>query len=254
MNKNKYLCLLCSKEQKGIFGFLSHLRWHHPDMTTHKYYDLFHKKHGEGICQTPGCNNLCNFENLTKGYHKHCSRECTKKDPKFYKKINRSMTKDGIYNNNREKSKQTCLERYGVVNVSQLEFVKEKRKETSLKNNGYEHWVGTKEHIDWMKNGGAAYCNRFIKNPSKPQVALFNLCQELLPYPILNYPCERYSIDIAIPQLNLAIEYDGTYWHQDEEYDRKRQTTIEENGWVVLRYVDYVPDKNELMKHIGEIL
>jgi len=31
-------------------------------------------------------------------------------------------------------------------------------------------------------------------------------------------------------------------------------TAIEEDGWVFIRYRDYVPDKRELMKHIGEVI
>ena len=101
-----------------------------------------------------------------------------------------------------------------------------------------------------MINGGAANCNRFIKNPSKPQIALFKLCQKLLPYPIMNYPCKGYSIDIAIPQLNLAIEYDGSYWHQDKEYDKKRQNELEQEGWNFLRYIDKVPKEEHLFNDI----
>ena len=103
-----------------------------------------------------------------------------------------------------------------------------------------------------MKNGGAAYCNMFIKNPSKPQVKLFELCQGLLPYPILNYPSNGYSIDIAVPQLSLAIEYDGTYWHPDKIYDQKRQKELEEEGWSFLRYVDIVPNREQLLTDIKE--
>jgi len=254
MNKNKYLCRICNKEQKGIFGFLSHLRWHHSGITTKMYYDKYLKKQNEGICKTPGCSNKCNFENLTKGYHEHCSRECTKKDPEFNKKILHTKMKSGVYNNNRKKAKKTCIEKYGVKNISQIEEVKEKKKETCLENNGYEHWVGTKEHKEWMNNGGAAHANRFIQNPSKPQVALFGLCQEVLPYPIMNYPCGRYSIDIAIPQLGIAIEYDGSYWHQDDKYDTHRQKQIEDDGWIFLRYIDEVPDKGKLLNDIKEML
>lgn len=104
-----------------------------------------------------------------------------------------------------------------------------------------------------MINGGAAYCNRFIKNPSKPQIKLFELCQKLLPYPILNYPCDRYSIDIAVPSLNLAIEYDGSYWH-NSEYDKYRQEQIEKDGWVFLRYVDEIPSKKKLLKEVNRCI
>ena len=252
MNKNKYLCQICGKELNGIHGLVSHLRWHHPGITTHIYYDMFHKKGNEDICQTPGCSNKCNFHNLNKGYHKHCSRTCIRKDPKVNNKIIQTKMKSGIYHNNRNKSKETCLKKYGVKNVSQVNKIKEKKKKTCLKNNGYECWVGSDKHKEWMNNGGAAYCNRFIKNPSKPQLKLFRLCQKLLPYPIMNYPCKGYSIDIAIPQLNLAIEYDGSYWHQDKEYDKKRQNELEQEGWNFLRYIDKIPEEEHLFNDINK--
>ncbi len=245
--KSIVYCHKCEIEFKHMNSFLTHHRWHHDGMTTQEYYDQYLKKGGDGICQTPGCNKQCNFYNLTLGYHKHCSRDCVKKDPVIKKKFG-----NGIQNT--EKIRQTCLSRYGVENISQLDKIKEKKVKTSLKNNGYKYWVGTNEHKQWMKTGGASYCNRFIKNPSKPQIKLFQLCQALLPYPILNYPCCGYSIDIAIPTLNLAIEYDGSYWHQDEQYDKHRQEQIENEGWVFLRYVDEIPEKQQLNNDIRRLL
>lgn len=99
---------------------------------------------------------------------------------------------------------------------------------------------------EYMLNGGAAYCNQFIKNPSKPQIELFEMVQKIMPYCYLNYPCGRYSIDIAIPDLNFAIEYDGEYWHQNKDYDLKRQKEIEEDGWKFIRFYNKLPSIEEL--------
>jgi len=104
-----------------------------------------------------------------------------------------------------------------------------------------------------MLNGGAAYANSFVQNPSGPQVELFNLVKEDHPNSILNYQVLNFSIDIAIPNLKIAIEYDGSYWHQDQESDNKRQKEIEDQGWTFLRYRDYVPSKEELEKDIKNI-
>lgn len=245
MNKIKYLCKICNKEQKGIYGFLSHLRWHHPGITTKIYYDKFFKKQNEDVCQTPDCINKTNFYNLTQGYHKHCSRECTKKDPEFNKKIFNSKMKSGIYNNNREKAKKTCIKKYGVENISQIDEVKEKKIRTCVNNNGYEYWVGSDEHKEWMNNGGAAYCNKFISNPSKPQLELYKKILKLCPYAIINYPSLNYSIDIAIPFLNIAIEYDGSYWHNDN-HDNKRDEKLKKEGWKIFRFTDRIPNIKEL--------
>lgn len=154
----------------------------------------------------------------------------------------------------KRKSKKSCINKYGVDHHMKVIEIKEKTRNTSLERHGYKYWVGTEEHIEWMKNGGAAYCNKFIINPSKPQVELYNICQQIFPYVILNYPCLNYSIDIAVPSLNLAIEYDGSYWHSDKEYDYERQRKLEEEGWIFLRFVDKIPTIEELKSELKEKL
>jgi hypothetical protein len=87
-----------------------------------------------------------------------------------------------------------------------------------------------KDHKDWMLNGGAVYMNSLIQNPSKLQVETWKNTCKVCPYVYLNYPVTHlknsYSIDIAIPKLEIAIETDGSYWHQDKEKDLKRQLGI----------------------------
>ena len=104
----------------------------------------------------------------------------------------------------------------------------------------------------WLKSGHAAYMNRFIKNPSKPQKILFRKVQKIFPNAILNFQVLNFSIDIAIPPHLIAIEYDGSWWHQNKEYDQKRQEQIENEGWLFIRYVDFIPSmkllKNDLDK------
>ena len=113
----------------------------------------------------------------------------------------------------------------------------------------------TKEVLrGYMLDGRAVYIQSFIKNPSKPQVELFHLVQEVCPYPVLNYPCLNYSIDIAVPQLSLAIEYDGSYWHQEDEADQKRQKELEEEGWIFLRYRDRIPIKEEFLRDTNQVV
>jgi len=104
-------------------------------------------------------------------------------------------------------------------------------------------------HTEYMLNGGAAYLNSFIKNPSRPQVELFKLTKSLYPQAILNHPSLNFSIDIAIPDKNIAIEYDEPYWH-DEEKDNKRQKKLENVGWRFLRYVSNIPTIDELRKEL----
>jgi hypothetical protein len=102
-----------------------------------------------------------------------------------------------------------------------------------------------------MLNGKAAYLLSFVTNPSKPQVDLFNLTKSIYPSAVLNYPSLNFSIDIAIPNLNIAIEYDGSYWHKNKKSDLKRQEILEKEGWKFLRYIDNVPSLKKLKKDIN---
>jgi len=104
-----------------------------------------------------------------------------------------------------------------------------------------------------MLNGGSSHVRSFLKRISKPQLKLFNKTKDLFPEATLEYPCLNYSIDIAIPSSKIAVEYDESYWHQDQEADDKRQNEIENEGWTFLRYRDYVPSKEELEKDIRSL-
>lgn len=52
-------------------------------------------------------------------------------------------------------------------------------------------------------------------------------------------PCGRYSIDLAIPSLKLAIECDGKSYHSSpaqKAHDRRKNVFLRKNGWRVLRF------------------
>ena len=69
------------------------------------------------IC--PTCGKKTPFRSILRGYFEYCSIECS------YTGTSRI-----------EKTKQTCLERYGVTNPSQSKEIQDKKRETCLKNYG----------------------------------------------------------------------------------------------------------------------
>ncbi len=144
----------------------------------------------------------------------------------------------------------------------QSEWMKEnspmKRSEIAAKISGKNHYsygMANKDHPNfgrkrpdaskYMLNGGAAHALSFAKNPSKPQVELYNLVKLFYPNAVLNHLSLNRLIDIAIPKEFIAIEYDCWYWH-DEEKDKIRQKELENIGWKFLRYKDYIPNIDEL--------
>jgi len=155
-NKEIIKCKICNFECKSKGGLSNHIRQKH-NITAKEYYDEYLKQENEGIC--PVCGKPTNFRSFSFGYSIYCSPKCVSSDPKIIKQkqkttkqncgvispflipevkelaIKNSHTEEaknkskktkkeryGDENyNNREQYKQTCLDRFGVENVFQLE-------------------------------------------------------------------------------------------------------------------------------------
>lgn len=171
---------------------------------------------------------------------------------------------------------ETILCDYGCGNIAKYKYIKlnkyccsenwqscpSKRKESKklieqelAKPNS---WFHSKECSDYRRkrllDGAALVMLKSNKIVSKPQLQLFKIVCDICPYVMLEYPCLNYSIDIVIPKLNIAIEYDGSYYHKDLEYDINRQKQLEDEGWKFIRYRDYIPTKNILFNDIMGII
>ena len=85
-----------------------------------KLYWYYNKISTQPSCKT--CGNPTKFINSKEGYREYCCRKC----------MNCNTDK-------REKTKQTCIERYGVENAMQTDIVKETLKRTMLERYGVEH-------------------------------------------------------------------------------------------------------------------
>lgn len=106
-----------------------------------RLYLYINKLSDRPVCKV--CSNPVNFINLTKGYYQYCSLKCSNssKEVKNLKKqttISKHGSVEEAYKKRMEKAKQTNLERYGVENASQCDFVKEKVKQTNLERYGVE--------------------------------------------------------------------------------------------------------------------
>lgn len=48
----------------------------------------------------------------------------------------------------------------------------------------------------------------------------------------------RYSVDFLIPELRVALEVDGDYWHRDASRDARKTKFLVRKGWSVIRVSD----------------
>ena len=76
------------------------------------------------------------------------------------------------------------------------------------------------------KNGtGCPICNSGRQTSFREQ-AIYYYVKKMYPDAISRYKpknFERFELDIYIPSINTAIEYDGVAWHKDNKFDRERR-------------------------------
>jgi len=227
-------CQICGKELT-LKGLANHVICH--NLTSEKYYELYLKTPNEGNCRT--CDAITKFINIREGYRKFCSTRCST--------LNINVQK---------KRKNTCNKKYGVDSPAKDERVKikmiENSKKVCMEKYGVSNYLSSNEFKEKYRR--YIFSGR-VNKISKPQRKLFKLVKNLFIDAELEVPCLNFSMDIAIPSEMLSIEYDGSYWHQGrEDYDNRRQKLIENEGWKVIRFRDYIPSHNELIQKIIDVI
>jgi very-short-patch-repair endonuclease len=179
----------------------------------------------------------------------------------------------------KEKIKLVNLERYGVMNVSSSEEIKNKKIETYLENYGVSHFSQkhlSKEALDILDNKENLlnYClytpmphkslgickstlhkylkkykikDEFIKkHVSLMEIQISNFISSL-GFNIITNTREiisPYEIDIYVPEVRLAIECNGVYWHSElngknKNYHLNKTKICNNMGISLMHILDY---------------
>ncbi|RLF56234.1 MAG: hypothetical protein DRN27_09800 [Thermoplasmata archaeon] len=118
-----------------------------------------------------------------------------------------------------------------------------KGRKSPLKGKTYVEILGERKALERkleLKKSGAYGCS-ITPRISAPQLQLFELVKKKYPTAVLEYPVLDYCLDIAVPELKLCFEYDGSYWH-DIEKDAIRDHILESYGWTIKRFIDKLPE------------
>lgn len=134
--ENLKQCKICGKKFKKL-GY--HVSQTHK-ISLEEYYIKYIGKKGK--CEV--CGKDTRFINLSKGYVIYCSNTCINSDPKIKNKITQTFQdKYGCHPKQtkevQNKFKETCLKKYGVENVFQLDEIKEKSQNTCLNKYGVKN-------------------------------------------------------------------------------------------------------------------
>jgi len=112
----------------------------------------------------------------------------------------------------RKKVRQTLIERYNIENPSQIPGIQDKIKQSILLKYGVERFQQLPEYRNRLKN----WC---VENPNKLHVSKSEL--EILGWirsfylSAKKYKDGVYEVDILIPELNLGIEHNGLFYHEE---------------------------------------
>ena len=105
-----------------------------------------------------------------------------------------------------------------------------------------------------------------IKNVSKQEIELFNYIKTLTNKKIYRNVkniiydnSQHYELDIYIPDMNLAIEYNGTYWHSNllkEKYYHQTKTKLCYSKNIQLIHIyeyEWINKKDEIKNKLYEL-
>jgi very-short-patch-repair endonuclease len=204
-----------------------------------------------------------------------------------FKEIMYKYNKDSEYQLNRiETGKKTCLEKYGVDHTSKIEEIRKKIKITNQ--NTYISKIKDKNiiKVDFDKKGYIYNCeickNDFfidyglLKNRKKIKTILCTICNpiskhisgieiQLQNFIKDNYNSEilfnnkkiinPYELDIYLPELKLAFEFNGLFWHneinRENDYHLIKTEMCEKQGIQLIQiWEDNWLFKQEIIKSI----
>ena len=263
------ICQICGKELQKT-GMASHIVKHHK-ITIKQYYDTYLRKPGEGIC--PVCGKETTLLGLSR-YRKYCSTKCQSNDPYVKSKrretnlkkygvicaLNLDEVKQRAKENNhteisKQKSKQTCLERYGVEYPNQSKVVRDKTKQTCLERYGVEHTLQVSSIRDKIK---ATNLKKYgAENPYQSEQIKDKIKNTWLDKYGVDNPNKTKEVRDKIKATNLK-RYGTTDPRQDKNVQAKsKQTCLDNFGYEHPNQcpdiMQKVIDKKEALKHNIEI-
>jgi very-short-patch-repair endonuclease len=113
------------------------------------FYMCVHNLSCRPVCIT--CGKSVVFHGQKKGFAKHCSRQCERKD--YVEKLQNELGTTSVFSLDsiKKQIKKTNLEKYGCENPMQNSKIVEKVKSTCLKRYGVQNGGGTKESLEKIK-------------------------------------------------------------------------------------------------------
>lgn len=247
-----------------------------------KYWSKKHKS----FLMKRGTKILVKTEDLTNGSHALVQVRCDycgkilSRSYKEYIRCHDNELGDCCHSCEGVKFKRTIQEKYGVSRVFDLPEVQQKIKtannlkygrdwglqslevrekieKTMMDKYGVVHPLQKEE---FLNKAMSTRCENMTNPTSKPQLKLSCILLQMYGNCEIEVPCDKCSLDcvILIDNQKIDVEYDGWYWHQDTNRDRRRDNFVKSKGYKILRvkgnHQDLMPTQEQIDIAISQLL
>lgn len=201
-------CSICGKEYKNIQPLSKHITSYH-NLDKRSYYDKYMKQPNEGICLV--CNGPTNFYGMDRGYNTYCCRRCQVIAQSNFSKVDHLdqwKTKHQLIDEFEKSNNCThiakLIDLYGrdwqrlnipIIRISKMyQYVDNKYLDT-IKSFKYTPISG-RSHKEKSILKYINYNGKILEN--------------------IKTVISPLELDLYFPELKLAVEYNGTWYHSLE--------------------------------------
>ena len=96
------------------------------------------------------------------------------------------------------------------------------------------------------RSGGSG-CPKCTSQSSQPEIRIYTELKHLFPDTLHKHVLKKHELDVYIPSLKLAIEFDGSYWHRNSDAKDRRK-----NDFCRREEIKLVRVRQEPLKKIAE--
>ena len=225
-----------------------------------------------------------NFIDFTKGYREYCCQSCSSRYGPAHEALLKTIRSEEFKTNrkkkiierygtssmisiNRDKATKTSIERYGVDNPLKSDYAKQRKVETIIERYGvdnvWKHPAIQQKIKETLQGRYGVDSPLKLVDWSKVQVTkghqiIIDIIREIDQLTEIRVNDRKlidpYELDVYLPEYNLAIEFNGLFWHSESagktsSYHLDKTKSVEDKGVQLIHvFEDEIRDKFSIVQ------